>query len=218
MCIVYIGGLMGGKCVMWPTTPSMAMYKTLLGRTMLKRRSMYSKMATIISSSFFGAGLQRAQQLVYNLQLQDNSEENCMVTSGAERSKGIIKALFIFLIPSFLPRVKIISVWAGGCKQRAHKAQGQATAVQFWPWMEPVIIIWWSLVKVSYPIIHSWPHNFGSAQGLPEKNAASYIALYCHHRVTIQLLNNVVVVSKRESWVNISISKTFYSMNSTMHR
>lgn len=87
---------MCGKCVMLPTTPSMAMYKTLLGRTMLKRRSMYSKMATIISSSFFGAGLQGAQQLVYNLQLQVNSEENCMVTSEAERSKGIIKALFIF--------------------------------------------------------------------------------------------------------------------------
>jgi hypothetical protein len=34
----------------------MAMNKTLRGRTMAKRRSMYSKMATIISSSFAGAG------------------------------------------------------------------------------------------------------------------------------------------------------------------
>lgn len=38
-------------------TPSMAIYNTFLGRTILKRRSMHSKMATIISSSFFGAGL-----------------------------------------------------------------------------------------------------------------------------------------------------------------
>jgi hypothetical protein len=35
----------------------MAMYNTLRGLTMAKRRSMHSKMATIISSSFFGAGL-----------------------------------------------------------------------------------------------------------------------------------------------------------------
>lgn len=47
------------------TTPSMAMYKTLLGRTILNRRSMYSKMATIISSSFLGAGLCKHQNRHY---------------------------------------------------------------------------------------------------------------------------------------------------------
>lgn len=47
------------------TTPSMAMYRTLRGRTILNRRSMYSKMATIISSSFLGAGLQTAEFRVF---------------------------------------------------------------------------------------------------------------------------------------------------------
>ena len=39
------------------TTPSMAMYSNHLGLTMLKIRSMYSKIASIISSSSLGAGL-----------------------------------------------------------------------------------------------------------------------------------------------------------------
>lgn len=45
------------------TTPSMAMYRTFLGRMMRKRRSMHSKMAIIISSSFWGAGLHKKHSL-----------------------------------------------------------------------------------------------------------------------------------------------------------
>lgn len=41
------------------TTPSMAIYSSFLGRQMANIRSMYSKIATIISSSFFGAGLKQ---------------------------------------------------------------------------------------------------------------------------------------------------------------
>ena len=39
------------------TTPSIAMYNSFLGRTMANIRSIHSKMAIIISSSFLGAGL-----------------------------------------------------------------------------------------------------------------------------------------------------------------
>jgi hypothetical protein len=40
------------------TTPSIAMYNNFLGRTIANIRSIHWKMATIISSSFLGAGLQ----------------------------------------------------------------------------------------------------------------------------------------------------------------
>lgn len=39
------------------TTPSMAIYSSFRGLTMLKSLSIHSKIATIISSSSFGAGL-----------------------------------------------------------------------------------------------------------------------------------------------------------------
>jgi hypothetical protein len=41
------------------TTPSIAMYSSLRGLTIVKSRSIHSKIAIIISSSFLGAGLQR---------------------------------------------------------------------------------------------------------------------------------------------------------------
>ena len=44
------------------TTPSMAMYSNHLGLTMLKIRSMYSKIASIITSSSLGAGLREQRR------------------------------------------------------------------------------------------------------------------------------------------------------------
>lgn len=50
------------------TTPSIAMYKSFLGLTMENILSMYSKIKAIISSSFFGAGLNKKNNsIVYNM-------------------------------------------------------------------------------------------------------------------------------------------------------
>jgi hypothetical protein len=46
------------------------MYNSLRGRTMAKRRSMHSKMATIISSSFLGAGLDPKEHVIYEKPIQ----------------------------------------------------------------------------------------------------------------------------------------------------
>jgi hypothetical protein len=55
----------GQKLVL--TTPSMAMYSSFRGLTILKSRSIHSKIAIIISSSFLGAGLKITKWLFYNL-------------------------------------------------------------------------------------------------------------------------------------------------------
>jgi hypothetical protein len=52
------------------TTPSMAMYSSLRGLTILKSRSIHSKIAIIITSSFFGAGLQNIQVVHLHLTQQ----------------------------------------------------------------------------------------------------------------------------------------------------
>lgn len=57
-------------------TPSIAMYSSLRGRIMLKIRSIYSKMATIISSSFRGAGLFSGWQ--HGWMIPENSDIHVM--------------------------------------------------------------------------------------------------------------------------------------------
>jgi len=60
----------------------MAMYSTFRGRTIAKMRSMYSKMSAIISSSFFGAGLQPNQlqgTMAITVQQSNKNYHACLV-------------------------------------------------------------------------------------------------------------------------------------------
>lgn len=56
----------------------MAMYNSLRGLTILKSRSMHSKIAIIISSSFLGAGLKKTQ--VVDLHLTQQQFPVCLVS------------------------------------------------------------------------------------------------------------------------------------------